>query len=271
MDKAMVTTISWTVFGLLLIIFWLPALIARMGGTRFSYLGPSPVPEPDPLEREPDYEFWATQLRDLGYELIGDVRLQMDFVENSWRINSWHRLFYSPEKTTHVLVQKFPQPFQIWRGVEFISILNDDTIVVTKNLPPQIVPDDPSFVLQGDNTFILADLEKTHLDTLEAARRSGRRPETEVGVDKILSGMERLENRTAKQEAERLAGKYLSVNFIIHVCVSIPTAYAMSFGHWSLAVTNIVLLGVMQLGDSIQKNQMGTMMRESLRSVVTRR
>lgn len=271
MDKAMLTTLCWALFALLVIIFWVPALIAKLGGTRFVYLGPSNVPDPDPLEREPDYEFWASQLRDLDYELVGDVRLQMDFVGNQWRINSWHRLFYSSAKSTYVLLQKFPDPFNIWRGIEFVTLLSDDGFLVTKNLTPQLFPEDLSIVLQGDDTFVLEDLEKLHLTMAEELRRKGRRPEPEPTVEHLLRSMERLENQTAKFESERLAGRFLSVNFIIHVAVSIPLAYAVSFGHWLLALTNLILLIIMQFGESLQNRQTAFIMRESIRQVLTRR
>lgn len=271
MDKSMITTLCWVLFAVLVIIFWLPAVIAKMGGTRFTYLGPSNVPEPDPLEREPDYEFWVSQLRDLGYELVGDVRLQMDFVGNQWRVNSWHRLFYSPAKFTHVLLQKFPDPFNLWRGVEFVTLLSDDGFLVTKNLTPQLFPDDLSIILQGDDTFILEDLEKMHLAMVEELRRQGRRPEPEPPADHLLRSMERLENQTAKQEAERIAGRYLQVNFIIHVSISIPAAYALSLGHWLLPLINLVMLIVLQLGESLQNRQTAFIMRESIRQILTRR
>ena len=68
--------VCWAVFGFLLLLFWMPALLARLGATRFTYSGPTNVPEEDPLEKEPDYHFWSAQLHALGYEMVGDLRLQ---------------------------------------------------------------------------------------------------------------------------------------------------------------------------------------------------
>ena len=270
MDRATLVIVCWAVFGFLLLLFWMPALMARLGATRFTYSGPTNVPEEDPLEKEPDYHFWSSQLHALGYEMVGDLRLQMDFVANQWRANSWVRLLHSPAHQTFAFLQKFPDPFNIWRGIEFVTYMNDEGLTVTKNLPPQLASEDPNILIQGRDAFILSELEAEHLQTLDELKRSGRRPDTEPSPEKLLAVMERLENETGKKESRDLAGRFLSLNLMIHATASVPTAWVFGLAHWSLALTNIILLIVMQLGETVQRRQQAMITRESIKQIISR-
>src|ERR1700732_3641821 len=103
-DKDTALVVLWGATVLLMGWTWFPAIMAALGATRYQLRAVEKTESEFPAATgEPDYEFWAAQVRSLGYEgsAVGSGRIQ--YLEAEWRVEGPFRVFYSPQKYAYAL------------------------------------------------------------------------------------------------------------------------------------------------------------------------
>jgi len=226
---------------------WIPAVISSLGGTRF-LCGPAADSDADAAKREADYEYWAAQLTELGYEPLGRAWSRVNFAGPEWVIFSPLRVFANPDKHCFAFMQKAPAPFWFWPGAVFVTVWADGAMLVSdNNLVGDPNPED-ELIRQGVVTLKLAELESLHLATMEVLRRSGRKPEAELTMERHFAV-------EAKRAHGRAGTQYIFAHGLIHICLSTPAAYVAGITHWSVPLVNLILALVMLYGESAQKRQ----------------
>ncbi len=257
--------VLWGVAAIVLAWTWIPSLISALGGTRYmSGMAPD-LDGADRESREPDFQFWATQLKALGYEPIGYAWTRINFAGPEWVVFTPLRVFVHPQKQCFAFMQKAPAPFWFWPGAIFATVWSDGSMLVSdNNLAADPNPDD-DFIRQGVVTLKLAELEVLHLATTELLRRGGRKPEGELTMDTLLHALQRHLGAEAKRTYSRAGSQYLFAHGLIHICVSTPAAYLAGIGHWSVPLVNLVLALIMLYGESSQKRQYASAVRYAFR------
>src|SRR5262249_25644598 len=124
-DDTTATIVLWGATVLLLGWTWFPAVVAALGGTRYRIRGAERTEDFLPSPNEPDCEAWAEQVRNLGYGVAAAGVGRIEYLEAEWRVDSPFRLYYAPQKYTFVLLQKMPDPWNLWREVDFVTRLSD--------------------------------------------------------------------------------------------------------------------------------------------------
>jgi hypothetical protein len=264
-DRNAAIFVLWGVAALVLAWTWIPALISALGGTRF-LTGLAPDLEgADRAKREPDYEFWSSQILALGYEPLGFAWTRINFAGPEWVLFSPLRIFVHPQKQCFAIMQKAPAPFWFWPGSLFATVWSDGTMLISdNNLAAEPNPED-ELIRQGIVTLKLADLEMVHLATTEVLRRNGRKPEGELTIDTLLHALQTHFGAEARRTHGRAGTQYLFAHSLIHICLSTPAAYVAGIGHWSVPLVNLILALIMLYGESSQKRQYAAAVRYAFR------
>lgn len=254
-DPNTVIVVLWGLAAVILAWTWMPALISSLGGTRYLVGLGADLEGADRARREPDYEFWARQLVALGYEPLGYAWSRVNFAGPEWALFTPLRVFVHPQKQCFAYMQKAPAPFWFWPGAIFATVWSDGSMLISdNNIAAEPNPED-DLIRQGVVTLQLAELETLHLATMEAFRRSGRKPEGELTIDTLLNAIQRHFGAEAKRIYSRSGTNYLFAHGLIHICLSTPAAYVAGLGHWSVPLVNLVLAVIMLWGESSQKRQ----------------
>jgi hypothetical protein len=254
----------WALAAIILAWTFVPALLASIGGTRFLN---GETPEgwiQEPPASEVDYAYWRDQLLELGYELLGDAWVRIDFAGENWSLRSRERVFRNPSKHCYAIMQKAAPPFNFWPGVIFATCWADGRLLTTdNNLAADPHPDD-EFIRQGMVGLTLDPVEEFHLATMEALRRTGAKADPELTLETLLQSCRQHFGVEARRHYGRQATQYLFAHGLIHICLSTPIVYVMGMGHWSVPLANIVLALLLMFGESSQKRQYALAAREAL-------
>ncbi len=248
----------WTLFAILIIWTWCPALIAWMGGTKSFYTGPSPVPEKDPFLNAPDYLYWQIPLHQADYTLIGDIFYSIRFFSSHWQMNNLARLYYSRQLNTWAILHRSPEPINTWNTIEFITLLSDGGMVLTKNIqidPGEGDENDNEMILIGHPSFNFTEIEGIHVEELAQLRRSGRKSDSDSDAERLLQQRKLRTDPLIKEESQALAKKFFSLSSILHASVSIPIVYILGIGTWAFPLVNISFILIMRLGEWSTKKQ----------------
>src|SRR5437899_852279 len=100
MNDATISLALWCATALLLGWTWIPALIAGLGGARFTAGGSDDPTGLAPAENELGYAKWHEQLTALGYEPLGTAWIRINYHGNLWRYETPLRIFHSRSKQT---------------------------------------------------------------------------------------------------------------------------------------------------------------------------
>ena len=265
-DKDTALVVLWGATILLVGWTWFPAIIAALGGGRYHLRGVERTGYEFPAADDPIYEIWAAQLQQLGYEGVGVGVARVEFLEDQWRVEGPFRVFHSMQKQVHVLVQKMPDPWSVWREVTFITRLFDGGLVLTRNVPVRPSEEESPVIQHGVESTDLAEVEQHHLETVEKLRRGGRRADSDSSLEGLLRALEETARPAVRANAARLGKRFLALHFIIHGCISLPAAYYAGLDHWGLPLTNLVLAVVMRIGETAQKRQTAYAMAQKLRA-----
>lgn len=265
-DMNTVIVLLWGFAALVMAWTWVPALIASLGGTRYSSGGSNDTHAMEPTRAEPDYAFWAEQLHELGYEPLGSGWMRVNFAGPEWSLFTPVRIFKHPQKHCYAFMQKAPAPYFFWPGAVFATCWADGGLLLTdNNLAADPHPDD-EYIRQGVITLKLADVEALHLATMEALQRRGRKPDPDMTVEALLQATDRYFGPEAKHVHGRAGTQYLFAHGLIHICVSTPAAYITSLTHWSVPLVNLVFAFILLVGENAQKRQYARAVRAALRA-----
>jgi hypothetical protein len=265
-DEKTAIVVLWGLAALAMAWTWLPALIAALGGTRYSCGGAADLHGLEPSAAEPDYSFWAEQLLALGYEPLGRGWSRVNFAGPEWSLRTPLRLFRHPQKQCYALMQMAPAPFHFWPGAVFATVWADGGILLTDNNVAADPHPDDEYIRQGVVSLKLADVESLHLATMEVLRRGGRRIDPAGDIDSLLHALERHLGPEARTNHGRAGLQYLLVHGLIHLCVTTPAAYISGVTHWSVPLVNLVLAMILLYGESSQKRQYARAVRAALRA-----
>jgi hypothetical protein len=265
-DDQAIVYILWGVAILVLAWTWVPAFISSMGGTRYLVGFSNDVTGLEPSPREPDYSYWAQQLLDLGYEPVGTGWIRVNFAGPTWAIWSPVRVFRKPSVGTFAYVSRAPAPYYFWPGAVFATCLADGRLLTSDNNRAADLDVEDEHIKQGMVTLDLAALEAQHQEALDALKRSGFRPEGDLNIETLMRALERHEGPEARRAHARAGTNYLFAHGLIHICVSIPTAYLLGIMHWSVPLSNLVLALALITGENSQKRVYAQAVRSAMRN-----
>ncbi|MCE9532276.1 MAG: hypothetical protein K8T89_14320 [Planctomycetes bacterium] len=244
---------------------WLPALIAALGGSRFTQGISNEAAGKDLSSPDRDDALWANQLQALGYELIGSGWQRINFASSEWSQYMPLRVFRNEYKNCYAFMQRAPAPFYFWPGAVFATCFADGGLLLSdNNLDAAPNPDD-EVIRQGLVTLNLADVEELHLATMAALNRAGRKPDSDLGMETLLQALERVIAPGIKKQNGRAGTQYLFVHGLIHLCASTPLISLLGVGHYSVPIVNLVLGLILGLGESSHKRQYARAVREAIR------
>jgi hypothetical protein len=252
-DREQLSVLFWGLTLLVLTIVWLPAIISKMGGTRIRVQGPLKLPDPDPMLKEPDFNQWADRLRFQRYEILSAYSVQVDFVESSWRRTSFWRFFRSPNLPITAIMNKAPEPLNLWLTVELVTLLQNEFVLVSTNSLGQS-PYDPERVLfESINTFDFAELERVHRERLEILKREGIRAEGDQSEEAVCEVLQRNLRESLLPQAKEASGKFLMLNLIIHASASLPFFYWLKPTHFAVPLINLAVASLLRFSELMER------------------
>ena len=263
LDRDVIVAALWGVAALAMAWTWVPALIAALGGTRYENGGTEEQLPPEPNRAQPDYELWARQLLDLGFEPLGVGFMRVTFAGSRWRTQTAVRVFRSTARQCYAFVQSWPAPFDFWFQATLATCWADGGLLMTSNGNEPLSEVDDC-IRQGVNSPDLREIEAKHMAAAEALRRQGRRPDPDMSLETLLRATDR-HSAPMRRTFARQGKQYLLTHGLFHFCASLPAAYAAGLGHWALPLTNLVLWAMLQFGETAQQRQTAMILREVLR------
>lgn len=269
MTETAVAVFLWGLTALLLGWTWIPALISGLGGTRYTNGGSEDPTALTPNANEPDYLFWHTQIVALGYEPLGTAWMKINYHGPSWRYETQVRAFFSRAEQSYVFLQKQPKPLDVWWVVMFATCWNDGGLLLTSNGADE-PPGNGDYIVQGMESTDLRAVQELHLSQRDRQLKMGKRTEQDRSLETLLNATKVHSGPAARYLGMKQGQSYLAAHGLIHFFVSIPAAFLSNWDHWSLPLVNLVLGGLLALGDRGAKGRAGKMLREQVDSVARR-
>ncbi|HJZ92617.1 MAG TPA: hypothetical protein VKE40_17205 [Gemmataceae bacterium] len=263
MDETTVAVVLWGATALFLGWTWVPALISSLGGTRYTNGGTEDPTALPPVSTEPDYAFWHRQIVALGYEPLGTGFMQITFHGPHWRYETRVRTFYSRTRQTYAFVQKQPRPMDVWWLTMFATCWQDGGLLLTSNAVDE-PPDGSDYVVQGMESLDLAVVEELHLGQKQRLQSAGKRPDPDGSLETILRATARNSGPAARHLGIRLGQSYLLTHGLVHLFLSAPVAYLTGPGHWGVPMVNLILGGLLGIGDYAAKRRAQRLVRDQL-------
>jgi hypothetical protein len=263
MDDTWVVFALWTAAALLLGWTWIPALIAGLGGSRYSNGGAEDLMALDPMPGEPDYAYWHQKITALGYEPLGPAWMRIRFHGSDWHYEFRVRVFYSRSKKAYAFVQRQPSPMNVWCLVMFATVFAEDKLLLTSNTMNESAQDE-AYMIQGLESENLAAVEEMHLAHCDRLKHSGHRPDPEGTLETLLQSMQKHAGPAGRYVGMKLGQTYLATHVPIHAFLTLPVAYISGIGHWSVPLVNLTLGLMLAMSERVAKRRAGVMMREQV-------
>ncbi len=269
MTETAAVVLLWGLAGLLLGWTWLPALISGLGATRYSNGGSEDSTALTPDRSEPDYQFWLLRITALGYEPLGTAWMKINYHGPNWRYETQVQAFFSRTNQTYIFIQKQPKPLDVWWVVVFATSWNNGGLLLTSNGADE-PPGDGDYIVQGMESDDLRAVEELHLAQRDRLLKEGRHTERDQSLETLLTAMRVHSGPAARYLGMKLGQSYLAAHGIIHIFVSLPVVYLSDFTHWSLPLVNLILGGLLALGDRGAKVRAGKMLRDQIARMTRR-
>jgi len=251
--------VLWGLTALLLGWTWVPALISGLGGARYANGGSEDATQLE-TATEPDFLFWHRQLVARGYEPLGTAWMRLSYYGYHWRYETHVRALRATRRSTFAFVQKLPPPLDVWWLTTFATCWQDGSLLLTSNAADQ-PPGDGAYVVQGMESTDLGPVEELHLAETARLSAAGRRPDPDGSLDTLLRATARHAGPAARYTGVKLGQSYLLAHGAIHAVLSVSTAAAFGFTHWTLPAVNLVLGATLALGQYSAKRRAGRLMR----------
>lgn len=258
MSETAWAVVLWGAAALLLGWTWVPALLSGLGGTRYAN-GGSEDPTLLDAAPEPDYAFWHAQLAARGYEPLGTGWMRLTLYGPAWRYETRMRVSRASGRPVFALVQKQPQPLDVWSLATFATVWQDGGLLLTSNAVDQ-PPDEGAYVVQGMESSDLAAVEELHLAQVRRMQAAGRRPDRDGSLETLLAATARHSGPEARYTGVKLGQSYLMAHGGIHAALSVPPAILMGFGHWAVPLVNLVLGALLAAGEFSARRRAGQVM-----------
>jgi hypothetical protein len=267
MDDTTLAVILWGVAALVLGWTWVPAIISGLGGTRYSNGGSDDPTALPPAADEPDYAFWHRQITALGHEPVGPGWMRINFHGPDWRYETRVRAFFSRTKQTFCFVQQQPRPMDVWWLTMFATCWQDGGLLLTGNAMDE-APGEGDYVVQGMESTDLAAVEALHMGLRDRLQAAGRRPDPDGSLETLLRATRQHAGDAARFVGLKLGQTYIATHLFIHAFLTVPPAYLMGLGHWSVPMVNAILGGVLLTSEHLAKRRAGALMREQVMAKV---
>ena len=254
----------WGLTAVLMAWTWVPALLSALGGTRYQNGGEEDPGPLAPSAAEPDYAFWHDQFRALGYEPMGHGFMRLVHAADRWVEFHRVRVFHSRQKRRYGFVQKGHPPFDVWLIASFATCLNDGGLAVTSNVELEEPVNRTDYVHFGKPTHDLAELEEVHEKILARMRETQPWPDADQSLENLLRRTDEYAGPQLRENFRRAGKKYLTVNALFHLCVSLPTAVILGPGHWGLPLSNLLLYTLLRFGNAAHQSQLASEVRQKL-------
>jgi len=248
--------ILWAMTAVFMAWTWIPAILSAIGKTRFTNYGNEDLTDMEPTGKEstePEYVMWFLQLKDLGFEPLGQGWMRVIEAGPRWMIQSQIRVFFSRTHAVYAILQRERAPLDAWYSLTMASCMTDGGLVLNSNFAMKAPVIDAHFLSGGIATWEASELLAYHQAIVANEKQQySRRPEPDGRLDLLLSYTQEYFDQLNRFRFQKEGRQYLISEGLMHLCVSLPAWYAVGAEHWALPLSNLVLYGALRIGEYSQ-------------------